>query len=181
MNLTLDILSKKEYELYEDTISLKGTIEELTKLISNKGIFEKYAKIHKNYFELFILTSDDSIKLEVLKRLVFLNWYSMVEPSFYTGVDNLDDETVLNSYINLNDYINNNKLDSEFIWMLSYYASWDWTILTFSENKLDALTKFIKNVDNSILHVPKHQLPKGIMDNRGQMGIYWISCLVESI
>lgn len=28
-------------------------------------------------------------------------------------------------------------------------------------------------------HVPKHQLPKGSMDNRGQMGIYWASLSVE--
>ncbi len=131
--------------------------------------------------ELYYSTSDEIIKIEALKRLIFLNWYSILEPSCFTGIDNLDNKTIFNSFSILNEYIKDNKLDKEFIWMLSYYSCWDWIILTFSENKLEELTKFVKNVDTSILYIPKHQLPKGSMANRGQMGIYWTSCSVEKL
>jgi hypothetical protein len=63
--------------------------------------------------------------------------------------------------------------------MLFFYSSWDYTILPISENKLEALTAFVKGVDTSISSYPKNHLPKGIMDNRGQMGICWISMSVE--
>jgi len=84
------------------------------------------------------------------------------------------------SYSILNDLLTKSKLDKEFHWMLSYYSSWDYIILGFSENKLIALTEFVKSVDTSVLHAPKNQLQKGAMDNRGQMGIYWKICSVET-
>lgn len=63
--------------------------------------------------------------------------------------------------------------------MLSFYSSWEYTILQFSENKLESLTVFVKGVDTSISSCPKNKLPKGTMNYRGQMGIYWISMSVE--
>jgi hypothetical protein len=54
--------------------------------------------------------------------------------------------------------------------MLSFYASWDYLILSFS----------VKGVDISISNCPKNQLPKSIMDNRGQMGMYRRSMPVEN-
>lgn len=181
MKHSLDNLSANEWQLYKDTISLSGTMEDLTQQLSENGTYDKYREIHQQYLELLNTTVDDKIKTEALKRLTFLNWYSILEPSCFTGVDNLDNKIIFISFSILNDYIKDNKLDAEFIWMLSYYSCWDWIILTFSENKLDELTKFVKNVDTSILHIPKNQLPKGSMDNRGQMGIYWTSLSVEKV
>ena len=179
MNLALDNLSDKELELYQETISINGTIEERVQKISEIGTYEKYRIIHNNYFEIFKSSNVDIIRLESLKRLVFINWYYMVEPNIYTGIGNLDNETIFDSYSELDKCILHDKLDKEFIWMLSYYSSWDFTILSFSKDKLDKLTNFVKNVNNSVLHIPKHQLLKGSMNNRGQMGVYWISCSVE--
>lgn len=179
MKNVIDDLSNKELELYNYAESLDGTMDSRTKHLTDHGIFEKYRKIHKSYLDLFFHTDNEEIKLEILKRLIFLNWYSLVEPSCYTGVEDLDNSIVFDSYSILNDYLTGHKIDAEFKWMLSYYSSWDYTILEFSENKLETLTTFVKKVDTSILHAPKNQLPKGTMDNRGQMGIYWISCFVE--
>ena len=181
MNLDLDNLSEKELKLMQETILINGTIEEKEQKILAIGIYEKYRLIHNSYLDIFKSTNDSNVKLESLKRLIFINWYSMIEPSIYTGIGKVDNETIYNSYKELDNYITENKLDKEFIWMLSYYSSWDFTILPFSEGKLMKLTKFVENVDNSFLHVPKHQLPKGVMDNRGQMGDYWISCSVEKV
>jgi hypothetical protein len=147
--------------------------------LSAEGIFDQYRNIHKSYLELYFCIDDEAIKLEILKRLIFLNWYALVEPNCYTGIEDLDNATVSESYSILDQYLIDGKIDSEFKWMLSSYSSWHYTILPFSENKLEALTAFVKGVDTSILSCPKNQLPKGAMDNRGQMGIYWISMSVE--
>ncbi|SMD01878.1 hypothetical protein [Pedobacter nyackensis] len=151
-------------------------MESKTEQLAESGAFEKYREIHKSYLDLLFQTDNEEAKLEILKRLIFLNWYSLLEPSCFTGVEDLDGSIIFDSYSILNDYLANSKIDAEFKWMLSYYSCWDYTILAFSENKLGALTKFVKEVDTSILHAPKKQLPKGTMSNRGQMGIYWISC-----
>jgi hypothetical protein len=154
-------------------------MEDLTQQLSKNGTYDKYREIHQQYLELLNTTADYKIKSKALKRLTFLNWYSILEPSCFTGINNLDNKTIFNSFSILNEYIKDSKLDLEFMWMLSYYSCWESIILTFSENKLDELTKFVKSVDTSTLHVPKNQLPKSSMDNRGQMGIYWTSCSVE--
>ena len=177
MEFSLLTLSQNEWKLYNDTIALEGEIEVRNKQLFDVGIFERYRNIHNQYFELYDKTSNSEIKIEALKRLIFLNWYSVLEPSCFTGIENFDQSTMFKAYSILNDQLNENQLDSEFIWMLSYYSSWDWIILSSSENKLTTLTNFVNNVGNSA--APKNQLPKGTMDNRGQMGIYWNSCSVE--
>jgi len=175
----LDNLSEQELALYNYAESLSGDMDEMEEHLQEQGIFDQYRNIHKSYFKLFFEIENEASKLEVLKRLIFLNWYTLVEPNCYTGIRDLDESTVFESYIILNDYIIHHKMDKEFIWMLSYYSCWDFTILPFSETRLDALTRFVKKVDITILHTPKKQLPKGAMNNRGQMGVYWISCSVE--
>jgi hypothetical protein len=179
MKTEIDILSDREIEIWDYAESQNGMMDFVTEKLSAEGIFEQYRNIHKSYLELYFRIDEESIKLEILKRLIFLNWYALVEPSCYTGIEDLDNATVSESYSILNQYLIAGKIDVEFKWMLSFYSSWDYTILPFSENKLEALTAFVKGVDTSILSCPKDQLPKGIMDNRGQMGIYWISMLVE--
>lgn len=179
MKNEIDILSDREVEIWDYAESQNGTMDFVTEKLSAEGIFERYRNIHKSYLELYFRIDEETIKLEILKRLIFLNWYALIEPSCYTGIENLDNTTVSESYSILNQYLIDGKIDTEFKWMLSFYSSWDYTILAFSENKLEALTAFVKGVDSSILSCPKNQLPKGTMDNRGQMGIYWISMSVE--
>ena len=179
MKTEIDILSDREVEIWDYAESQNGTMDFLTEKLSAEGIFDQYRNIHKSYLELYFRIDDEAIKLEILKRLIFLNWYALVEPSCYTGIEDLDNATASESYSILDQYLIDGKIDSEFKWMLSFYSSWDYTILPFSENKLEALTAFVKGVDTSILSCPKNHLPKGVMDNRGQMGIYWISMSVE--
>lgn len=172
MKITIDSLSIQELKLYNYTDSLKGTMDQMEKQLQARGIFDQYREIHKSYLDLFFNTENEETKLEILKRLVFLNWYGIIEPSCFTGIQDLDSSIIFESYSILNEYLIDNKIDKEFKWMLSYYSSWDFAILPFSENNLSALTKFVKEVDTTILACPKKQLPKGTMDNRGQMGLY---------
>lgn len=177
--MTLNNLSKKELEILQYVDSLEGTIQQLKEQLSDSEIFNQYRDIHKNYLALFHQQTDENNKLETLKRLIFLNWYSLAEPSCYTGMEELDAQVTFESYAILDEYIKQNKLDTELKWMLSYYSCVDFIILMFTENKLNSLTHFVKNVNTSVLHAPKNELPKGSMNNRGQMGIYWISQSVE--
>ncbi|MBB2144805.1 hypothetical protein GM921_04875 [Pedobacter sp. LMG 31464] len=178
MELSLDALSAAELKLYYLIPEHLG-FGDLENELNNNGTFDEYRNLHKSYFELFNITSSSIIKLEALKRLIFLNWYSIIEPSCFTGIENLDNDIISNSFSILNDYLTENKLDKEFKWMLTFYASWDYAILNFSENKFVNLTNFVKAVDTSISSFPKNTLEKGSMDNRGQMGVYWISMAVE--
>jgi hypothetical protein len=176
--LSLENISRNELELYERVAtyrSSKGTIDEITLRLREAGIFDSYREIHEEYYTLCNTTIDQVTQIEALKRLAFLNWYSILEPGFLTGVEDLDQATIFKSYTILDEYIKEKRIDDELKWMLSYYSSWDYIILLFCENKLDSLTAFVKNVDTSILHFPKYKLPKGTMDNRGQMGLYWAS------
>ncbi|OWK70451.1 hypothetical protein [Pedobacter sp. AJM] len=179
MKTEIDILSDRELEIWDYAESQNGTMDFVTEKLSTEGIFEQYRNIHRSYLELYLRIDNEAAKLEILKRLIFLNWYALVEPNCYTRIEDLDKETVSKSYSILNQYLINGKIDTEFRWMLYFYSSWDYTILPFSENKLEALTTFVKDVETSISSYPKNQLPKGVMDNRGQMGIYWISMSVE--
>ncbi|MFA6278285.1 MAG: hypothetical protein WC622_16165 [Pedobacter sp.] len=178
MDYTLDSLSALEIELYYSLPDDKH-FDELNEELEANGTFAKNRKIHEDYLELFNSVSDSAIKYEALKRIIFLNWYSLIEPDYFTGISNLNEKVIYKSYSIINDYIKNEKLDEELNWMMKFYSSWDWAILNFSENRLPYLTKFVKAVDTSISSYPKQKLPQGTMRNRGQMGLYWISMQVE--
>ncbi|MES2448389.1 MAG: hypothetical protein V4546_14480 [Bacteroidota bacterium] len=176
MDYSLDNLSALELKLYN---SIPNNLNFGDNQLEVDGTFAKYRNLHVDYFQLLITTSDEIIKLEALKRLIFLSWYSYTEPSIFNGIESLKNEIIFNSYSILNDYIRADKLDEELEWMLKFYANWDWAILDFSENRLSELTNFVKTVDTSISTYPKQKLPQGTMSSRGQMGLYWISMQVE--
>ena len=89
MKQSLEYLSDNEYQLYKDIHSLSGTMEDRTQQLSEDGTYNKYREIHQHYLELLNSTTDNKIKIEALKRLTFLNWLSILEPSCFTGVENL--------------------------------------------------------------------------------------------
>lgn len=174
----LDALSNEELTLCKIVNSLEGTIEVKIKKLVEDDVFNAYRTIHAEYFRLFLVEEESCQKLEILKRIIFLNWFSMLEPSFLTGIDNLDTTVVIDSFSYLNNYMEVGKIDSEFRWMLSFYSSWDYILLGFANNSLEQLTAFVRDVDRSLFHVPK-DLNREMMTNRGQMGIYWSSYIIE--
>ena len=171
--ISIDYLSDQECKIYRWTNSLlNGTRNEKDLIFKNEAEID-YKKIQLYYFDILIQSEHEFIKLEVLKRLTFLNWIFMLEPDFFTGIIELDESTVFNSYEILDIYIRKDKLDDELTWMLKYYSAWEYIIYNHSEGRLDALTTFAKSADTSESGLPRRKLPKGTMDNRGQMGIYW--------
>lgn len=176
MKMSLDVLSNNEYVLYDKGIS-KSTIFRPTYEVSPEFpiIFEDYKSLHSEYLNIYYQSNIEAIKIEALKRLIFLNWYYMLEPNWITYINELDNNTMLSAYEILNNLIKAEHLDDEFKWMLSFYSSWDFIIFQFSEDKLPELTSFVNKVDNTIFHCPKKSIIDSTMVNRGQMGIYWKS------
>jgi len=73
MELSLENLSANELILYNDAISLGGEIGVISKQLADLGTFDKYREIHKQYLKLYTKSSNCNIKIEALKRLIFLN------------------------------------------------------------------------------------------------------------
>ncbi len=64
--------------------------------------------------------------------------------------------------------------------MLSYYSSFEWAILEFSEGELHELTRFVKKSFHIPFETLNHKIIMGEMQNRGMMGIYWSSMIREN-
>jgi hypothetical protein len=173
--MTTKDLSDNELNIYQQVFSLHGTMEEKTKKLKDSGTFDKYREIHNQYLRLIKTSGDGGEINEGLKRLVFLNWYHIIEPSCFTGLWELDGDTIHESYSLLNDYLKMNKVDREFKWMLSYYSCNDWTILLYSKKEMPELTAFVKSVDPTISYLPDKEVLMNTMTDRGQMGKYFTS------
>ncbi|HEY8780238.1 MAG TPA: hypothetical protein VIM16_01380 [Mucilaginibacter sp.] len=171
---SINYLSDQEYKIHGWANSLLNRTRDADETkFYKEDIKTDYESIHNEYLNIYKQSDDEFIRLEALKRPIFLNWYYALEPDFLTGIKKLDSVTMFNAYKILNDYIKEEKLDAELTWMLKFYSSWEYIIFEYSKDKLNVLTSFVEEVDTTKLNFPEKQLDKGVMDNRGQMGIYW--------
>lgn len=161
-------LSSKELELYSKVISLEGDIEEKIELIGNLGIFDEYKKVHQQYAK---LCEED---LEALKRGLFLTWYSIMEPSWLTGIGELDPDAEERIIKTLDLKLNQDFSDKELNWMINYYSNWEGVFDRF--NNYLALKNKLQNSDKEDF---RDLIKDKEMSNRGQMGIYWNTILSE--
>ncbi|MEE1964609.1 hypothetical protein V1387_18115 [Allomuricauda taeanensis] len=162
--MKIDELSIKEQNLYSSVIKLEGSIEEKSDKVIYFGIAKDYREIHQEYSRL--AKSD----LEALKRGLFLMWYSIAEPTWLTGIADLDKDSEERIIKILDRRVKKDITDYELDWMLGYYSGWDYVFERFTE---------FKNFQNRIKSESKTELPDEIdreqMKQRGQMGIYWNS------
>lgn len=177
----LTLLAAEEQRLCTYVESLTGTLEDKAQHLEDAGVFTAYKQLHQQYLAAYQAAIGEPTRLELLKRLIFLNWYGALEPSFLTGIGELDEQVVMAVYTLLDARIRDQKLDEELHWMLSYYSCWEYLLLHYAENRLPALTAFIQSVDQSVLHIPRQRLLPDTMANRGQMGLYWRSLGVEQV
>ena len=173
--MTTKDLSDKEIDIYNTARSLNGTMDEKAKILRDSGIFDKYKQLHDQYLFLVNTSADQSERLEALKRTIFLNWYHIIEPSCFTGIGELNGDTIHKSYLVLNDYLKSKTADDELKWMLSFYAFNDWAILVHCKDDMPELIEFVTHVDSKHNHVPDKNMLVGIMIDRGQMGEYFKS------
>jgi hypothetical protein len=172
----LRTLSDRELLLHQRITAFTGTMAAKQEQLRSSGIIEDYKQLHRKHLALLQASPDKQERLELLKRLIFLNWYYLVEPSIYSGLEELDEDSIQTAYGILETWMNHNdSLDQEFLWMLSYYSSWDYAILLYSENCLPTLTAFVKAAGHSSSSLPRQ--PQRSLHNRGLMGRYWRSVL----
>jgi len=157
-------LTKKEIELYSVVVGLRGTMEERSAQLRDKGVFDAYKQIHSCYAD----NADED--LESLKRGLFIQWYSMTEPSCFTGIGELDSSSEKKIIKQIDKLIKHARVDSELSWMLKYYFTWDHVFERFEE--YDRLRDWIKNVAGADL---PDEINRDEMSRRGQMGQYWAS------
>ena len=180
MTNSLRELSDNELRLSAKSVFTYAHAGVSPEIMGSPVLFADYRSIHNQYLNLYNTSNDTTIKIETLKRLIFLNWYYLAEPNLLTNISQLDDETMFEAYRILNSLLKAGALDEEFNWMLAFYSKWDYTILQFAEDGLDELTTFVKNNRWEPRQPPAKEWITGKMDNRGQMGKY-LTALSETI
>lgn len=157
--MTLSQLANKESELYLKVVDIYDGKSNF----SLSAIYAEYQIIHNEYARL----SEENI--ECLKRGLFIQWYSLAEPEYLTGINELSERSERKIIKELKSRIDQNETDEELLWMLNYYLDWDWVFERFSD---------IVDFRNIVKKVKK-EVPKIKTDKRGQMGFYWESILAE--
>ncbi len=160
--MTLTDLTNKENELYSLVVDLyNGKINKNTKGLTLEKVYAEYKNVHKEYAKM------SNKNFESLKRGLFIQWYSMTEPNYLTGIAELDEKSELKIITELRNRIDQNKADNELKWMLNHYLEWD-----FVFEKFKKIAKFEK--DKNVIELTNIKLK---MAYRGQMGIYWNSII----
>ena len=162
--MTLQDLAYKEMDLHSKTIDLYHQPYSYDTENKLSEIYLEYKKIHESYADL------SSFDIEALKRGLFIQWFALSEPSYLTGIADLDENVEAKIIEDLKNIIETKKIDDELIWMLNYYARWDWIFERISS---------FKGFDKTIVNEQNDNLPQTIdrekMKQRGQMGKYWNS------
>lgn len=156
--MTLTELTDKETELYSYVIDLYNGKE---KDLTLNQIHAEYKNIHNEYSKM------SETDIESLKRGLFIQWYSMTEPNYLTGIAELDKNAETKIITELKKRIDQNKADNELKWMLNYYLDWNFVFDRFKN-----IAEFEK--DKNITDLTNKKLK---MINRGQMGVYWNSII----
>ena len=168
MQIDLNELAALECQILDKVRGIEGLIEQKQAELESSGIFDNYRRVYNKYVDLAVEGD-----IEALKRALFLWWFDFAEPSFLTGIYELDGWCVLEQ---LEALVSTNKLDKELKWMLPYYYSiTDYYFDAILENELPALRKFLEENKNTSL--PCKDLLSASLEGRGQMSDYWLSIL----
>jgi hypothetical protein len=160
---TLYQLGQEESALLTQIDSVEGTMEDKSRQLEENGIYGVYRHIHARYAT---LASSD---FEALKRGLFLQWMSLVDPACFTGLWEFDLEAEWKIIEVLNDKLCNDQADAELRCMVSYYAGWDWIFDLHSG--YDSLNHLLANrIDYDLI---LEELKRSNLIDRGQMGKYW--------
>ena len=140
-------------------------------------MYAEYPAILSAYLELRRLADDPAIALEALKRLVFLCWYAVSEPSIESGISELPESSVREVMRELDAAIAAERADDELRMMLARYdAVFGYVFEHFGPVR--RLGAFIAGV--SAANIPPPGVATRQFAGRGQLGRYW-QHLLESM
>jgi len=167
--MDLNKLALEEYRILAEVRSLGKLIEEKHAELQRRGIFDRYGRVYNRYAALAVQGD-----LEALKRALFLCWFEVAEPSFLTGITELNGDKSWYVLEYLDRLASTNKLDKELRWMLPhYYAVAGYFFDLVLENALPALRQFLAEKKN--MSFPCEELLSSTLEGRGQMADYWQS------
>ena len=159
--MTLQELADKEDNLYSKVIELSNQPQNGTTNTKLNEIFLEYKRIHKQYADI------SSHNMEALKRGLFIQWYSLLEPKYLTGISELDKNAEEKIVHVMNELIEAGEVDCELVWMLNHYSNWGWALQGLSD-------KFVSQKN----YPWPNNMTREEMKLRGQMGIYLNSLAV---
>ena len=146
-----------------------GTIEQRDAQITRSGMYAEYPAIIRGYIELD--SEDEAVRLESLKRALFLVWYSFTVASTESGISELAETVVREVMSWLEGYVG--RGDDELRVMVAWYRD------TFGYpfdyfGPVRGLDEWISETSSGDARV---FLARSSWKDRGQLGLYWTSVL----
>lgn len=176
--LTIQELTERENELLVQVHGTVGSMNEKARQLLDNGVFNSYRELHNDYASLAITDN-----VEALKRAFFIQWYSIAEPSCFTGIPSkkpwgdsigLDKDTEKAVFDLVEQFINS---DDELKWMTAwYYLIADYYFEAFWGNS--AIIKSLQSYNQETGSFASNaKLIDEPLEKRGQMGDYFMSVL----
>jgi len=170
--MNLENLTVHEEQLMAQVDQVQGVTEERMRQLQERGVFGTYDRVYQAYVDMIVDTTIEGT--EALKRALFLQWIAFLEPSFFTGIGELDRNLQRRVLEEVQRRVERSQTDDELVWMLRWYDSiTEWYFDDFAD--LPLLHQFLQD------KYPDIQLAriftKESVTRRGQMGVYWLSML----
>lgn len=168
---SLATLAAREADCIRAIENASGTIEYTGTQLEVIGAYDEYLSIHREYANM--LSTDSS--QEALKRALFIQWFSLTEPAFLSGINVLDPHAELAVLTHLDLLLKDGQTDDELTDMLRYYTTWEYVFQRAEFRHLHALQSFVTSWMSTSYCPTAPPLHVAEMAGRGQMGRYWLS------
>jgi hypothetical protein len=146
-----------------------GTIEQRDAQITRSGMYAEYPAIIRGYIELE--SEDEAVRLESLKRALFLVWYSFTVASTESGISELAESVVREVMSWLERHVGHG--DDELRMMVAWYRDTFGYPFDFF-GPVRGLDAWISDTSSSDARAV---LARSSWRDRGQLGLYWTSVL----
>ncbi|MGD8454887.1 MAG: hypothetical protein PVF83_00790 [Anaerolineales bacterium] len=181
--MNIQELTIQENELLKQVRNITGLMDEKAQKLKKLGIFSSYKRLHQDYVSLAV-----GGDIEALKRVTFIQWYSVSEPSCFIGIpgpawgddSRLDKGTEKEVFALVQHSILSDQIDNEFRGMLAlYFLISPYYFEAFWDNPV-ILTKLRRYSQEFDISVYAKDFPSKSFIDRGQMGEYWLSRLAKA-
>jgi hypothetical protein len=170
MRESLTSLTLRERSLAIRVAEVSGEMGEQFRILEERGVFAAYSAIFTDYVALL---SEPDCADEALCRLVFLLWYTQVEPGCFSGLGQLPQSAVDRVLRELDQRIGLGTLPPDLEWQLPHYHSVaDWV---FSQTSgLNHLATWLRSADDSAWSA---QIGTRTFSDQGALSGYWASMI----
>lgn len=120
--LTVQSLAGWESAVLASVRGATGTLEDRDRQIERSGMYGEYPTILNGYLETLQLEgAREADRAEALKRAVFIAWYAGVAPRCLTGIGDLSEASVTETFARLDAAVRRDEVDDELRAMVAHY------------------------------------------------------------